>query len=198
MPFASSATRIHNDDYHTGSAKRGAANGVAPLDASAEVPMANLKTGGANELCALDANARVPFTELANLAATSDGEITDYEAGSDTYHAHDAEVDTTNTTYTKVKTITLGFLPNGTLRLYFEIKNEALAETTYGRIYRNGVAVGTEQSVTGTTYTGFTENISGWSENDTLELYIYTSNGSYRAFAQNFRILCTKKTLTNS
>ncbi len=73
MPFASSATRIHDDDYHTGNAKRGAANGVAPLDASAEVPMANLKTGGANELCALDASAKIPVSNLPSVDITSTG-----------------------------------------------------------------------------------------------------------------------------
>ncbi len=71
MPFASSATRIHDDTYHTGSAKRGAANGVAPLDASAEVPMANLKTGGANELCALDGSGKVPVSNLPDVSVTT-------------------------------------------------------------------------------------------------------------------------------
>lgn len=73
MPFATGGMKTHNDDYHTGSAKRGAANGVTPLDASTEVPMANLKTGGANELCALDASAKIPVSNLPSVDITSTG-----------------------------------------------------------------------------------------------------------------------------
>ncbi|RLI83826.1 MAG: hypothetical protein DRP01_08800 [Archaeoglobales archaeon] len=197
MPFATSGLAEHDDSLHTGSAKRGAANGVAPLDASAEVPMANLKTGGANELCTLDANAKVPIANLNILAALADGKITAWDAGSDVYHAHDAEVQTGAATYTKLKTITLGFLPNETLRIHFEIRSGSGSDTVYSKVYRNGTPVGTEQSTTSDTYVAFTENISGWNEGDTLELWGYQT-GYTNLYVQNFRILCTKTAISNS
>lgn len=67
MPL-SSGLSIHDDTKHKGSAKRGAASGVAGLDASVEVLMAQLKTDVANGLAGLDADIKlnplhIPFIE---------------------------------------------------------------------------------------------------------------------------------------
>lgn len=61
MPFQTGSVAIHNDDQHTGSAKRSAANGVAGLDAGALVPNAQ--------------NPAVNTTHIAAVAPHSGHEI---------------------------------------------------------------------------------------------------------------------------
>ena len=61
-------------------------------------------------------------------------------------------------------------------------------EDGYGRIYRNGVAVGTERNVsTSPTYTEYSEDISGWSEGDLCQLYVHDTAGN-GCISKNFRI----------
>lgn len=57
----------------------------------------------------------------------------------------------------------------------------------FGRIYRNGVAVGTERTVSSATSTEFSEDISGWSVGDLCQLYLKTDDvgnrgGVFRLF----------------
>lgn len=58
MPL-SSGLSIHDDTKHKGSAKRDAANGVAGLDASVEIPIALLKTDVANGIARLDSGGSI-------------------------------------------------------------------------------------------------------------------------------------------
>lgn len=88
-------------------------------------------------------------------------------------------------TWTKVKSYKL--LKPGTYRIKFDLKISA-SGYAYGKIYRNGVAVGTEQSETSTSYVTKSEDISGWSVGDEIQLYINTSNAGLTAYTQNFRL----------
>lgn len=63
---------------------------------------------------------------------------------------------------------------SGTLRVKFWLFNGS--GTAHGRIYRNGVAVGTDQSG-GAGGVQYSEDISGWSAGDLLQLYIRDENG---------------------
>jgi hypothetical protein len=72
-------------------------------------------------------------------------------------------------TYTKVKEGYL--LRGGTLRISFDLGNDTGSIVAYGRIYRNGVAVGTERTHNDNSYETFTEDISGWSAGDQVQLY---------------------------
>lgn len=72
-----------------------------------------------------------------------------------------------DTSYTKV--VELIVPRGGTLRVKFSLHTGAGA-TVYGRIYRNGVAVGTEQNTTTDLYDN-SEDISGWSAGDLLQLW---------------------------
>ena len=79
------------------------------------------------------------------------------------------------TTYTKIAEI---YLPRaGDLRVKFWIAASGGA-TTYGRIYRNGVAVGTEQTTSSAVGTQFSEDITGWASGDLLQLYTKISTGA--------------------
>lgn len=79
-----------------------------------------------------------------------------------------------NTSYTKVSEI---YLPRaGTLRVKFWLAVSG-GHTVSGRIYRNGVAIGTEQTTTSIVGTQFSEDIAGWSIGDLLQLYAKISSG---------------------
>ena len=87
-------------------------------------------------------------------------------------------------TYVKKKEIVLDY--GGTLRIKFDLRHDAGA-TAYGRIYRNGAAVGTERSTTSATYVTFSEDISGWSPGDLCQLYIKEASNP-NADWRNFRL----------
>ena len=88
------------------------------------------------------------------------------------------------TTYVKKKEIVLDF--GGAVRIKFDLKHSG-SGTCYGRIYRNGVAVGTERSTTSSTYVTFSEDISGWSPGDLCQLYIKQASNP-NADWRNFRL----------
>jgi hypothetical protein len=65
---------------------------------------------------------------------------------------------------------------SGTVTSVFTLQGSNGAYIVYGRVYKNGVAVGTTRSVAGTTAT-FTENISV-SAGDELQVYIWQTGGA--------------------
>ena len=93
--------------------------------------------------------------------------------------------------YIKEKEITIPndiFSNDSELRIKFDLKSANGAVTVYGRIYRNGVAVGTERSTTSTSYVNFSEDISGWSAGDLIQLYTRTGSNGIVVYVQNFRV----------
>lgn len=81
---------------------------------------------------------------------------------------------TSNGTYTKVKEVYSG--ASGELRIVFSHRSQSVS-TSYAQIYRNDIAVGTERTATNTTWATYTENISGWSRGDRIQLYIKRGTG---------------------
>lgn len=186
MPFPGGTQGAHDDGQHQGSAKRDAANGVAGLNASAKVPDANLESpvgthaaltsthGGVLQTAAMkDVASGIAGLDASSLVAEAQLRKRAWLSGSDIYHSHAAEATDGWMVYTKMKTITLTHLPNSTLRIHFKLSRNAGSGSCFGRIYRNGVAVGTERSTGGGYGAGWTENISGWAEGDTLEFWGY-------------------------
>lgn len=112
-----------------------------------------------------------------------------YTAGDYLLASSDAEVSTVSTSYVKVKEIFVGS-NSGTFRILFDLAIEASAFDSIGRIYRNGVAVGTERttSADNPTFDSYTEDISGWVAGDLLQLYLKSSGGGKTAYAKNFRM----------
>jgi len=99
-----------------------------------------------------------------------------------------AKADTENTaiaftTYTKYKEIVLNL--KGTYRIKFDISSPSGSFTTYGKIYKNGVAYGTERSQQ-TAYATFSEDLN-FDAGDLAQLYIKVSSGS-GGMEKNFRI----------
>jgi hypothetical protein len=103
-------------------------------------------------------------------------------------NSHDAVSTSTSATYIIKKTITLTDGPVGQQRFLFDIKTSNILTTAYGRIYRNSVALGTEQSTISLAYITKSEDITQtWNPGDTVELWVHI-NGSDTVSVQNFRI----------
>jgi hypothetical protein len=95
-------------------------------------------------------------------------------------------------TYTKKKEIVVN--RGGSYRIKFDLSlTLGNANTAYGRIYVNGVAVGTERTKTDGTYVTYTEDISGVEPGDLIQLYAKLNNvdGSNLANVRNFQLYVT-------
>ena len=93
---------------------------------------------------------------------------------------------TVATGYTKVAE--KGVPVSGTLRITFGFRLSAGVGTGYAKIYRNGSPVGTERTSGSQNWTTFSEDISGWSEGDLLQVYCYHSTGAYSAILAAIQI----------
>lgn len=110
---------------------------------------------------------------LADYYATASDTL---RASADTTRAH------TSTSYVLKKAMIIP--KNGQYRVKFSIW--ASSTTAYGRIYKNGVAYGTERSTTNTSPTEFSEDLF-FGIGD--EIQIYTKNNSGKTVSlSNFRI----------
>ncbi|MEK7549192.1 MAG: hypothetical protein AAB496_01755, partial [Patescibacteria group bacterium] len=101
---------------------------------------------------------------LSALSAEFSQTAGDYEL-----NLNSAERTTASATYVKLKETKIGV--GGTLRIKFSIKG--IGGPLYGRIYRNGVAVGTERNTSSDTYVEFSEDIGGWSAGDLVQVYAH-------------------------
>ncbi|RLC34486.1 MAG: hypothetical protein DRZ76_02595 [Candidatus Nealsonbacteria bacterium] len=111
-----------------------------------------------------------------------------YTAG-DVFIAGDgAEDHHFNTYWTKVAEFTID--KGGTLRLKFDLRiaSGGTASEAYAKVYRNGAAVGsTWEDDSSATYASYSEDISGWSPGDLVQLYSITSDSSYAVYTRKFR-----------
>lgn len=139
-----------------------------------------------------------PSALSVNVTAT--GNISAYlpAYASDTLrYSSDAEVSTASGTYTVVKTITLTQAVNAA-RIKFDIKSQA-GVIAYGKIYKNGVAIGTEQSTTGTSFATKSEDITiAAGIGDSIQLYGKNDDGIHEVYYRNFRIYYDGGQYTNS
>jgi len=71
--------------------------------------------------------------------------------------------------WTKLKETELGD-PTGKMKIYFEMKG---VNTTgvRGRIYKNGVAIGTERFTLSTSYQSYTQDLGGFDSGDLIQIY---------------------------
>lgn len=106
-------------------------------------------------------------------------------------HSNDATINSYASVYTKHKTDTFANGISGTLRISFSLSTENAGMTAYGRVYKNGVAIGTEQSTVTVFPSGETKtediNVGVLAPGDTIELWAH-GDGSYRVYVSNFRI----------
>jgi len=149
---------------------------------------------GASDLVSFASSIIFTTGALMHSGGDSFSYMIEKQAAATLRHSHDAEANTTNSTWTLAKTITFNHGLKGEARFVFELKfvdNAGDGATAYGRIYRNGVALGTEQSTTDTVYASKSEDITyNWLADDECQLWIKTDDGTEfdAAWVQNFTI----------
>lgn len=132
----------------------------------------------------------------------ADGKVRPYDAipkywrwtaSDDLLKSDDTEEGESGTAYVKWKTITFDPAPaeavkTSGFRIKFDLRTTSDAHLAYGRVYKNGVAVGTEQSTNSETYVTKSEDIGNWEADDTIELWIKIAQAGITAIIKNFRI----------
>lgn len=110
-----------------------------------------------------------------------------YVLSDDVLFANDAVVSKDSADYVKVKEINVGYL-SGTLRVAFDSRDPSGAEHwIHARVYKNGVALGTERNQNGGWYT-YSEDLE-FAKNDLLQLYVKNTDAGFPIEVRNFRIL---------
>jgi hypothetical protein len=99
----------------------------------------------------------------------------------------DIERNTVSGAYTKIKEVRIASA--GGYRIKFALKSGTGGATSYGKIYKNGVAFGTERTTTSTTYTTYSEDLTV-SGGDLIQLYIH-GNTVDTAYGKEFRAYST-------
>jgi hypothetical protein len=104
-------------------------------------------------------------------------------------NSHDAEVDTSTTgaSYVKVKTMTFTDGIKGTLRVKFALK-KAGGYTGYGRVYKNGVAIGAAKTGTDAWETESEDiDVGTIAPGETLELWGKAEHANAHVYLKEFR-----------
>jgi len=112
----------------------------------------------------------------------------EYTLSVDILKEENTEIAEQGDSYKKKKTIKLwGLKDTTTIRTLFAIKSSGDPLAAWGRIYKNGVAVGTERERAYLSYADFTEDLV-FSEDDLMQVYIKSGPGSW-AYVGNFKAL---------
>jgi hypothetical protein len=107
-------------------------------------------------------------------------------------NSHDAEATQTvnDASYHKVKTITFTDGLIGNIRVKFDIHRNSSPYVVYGRVYKNGVALGIGWSCSNNSYETKSEDLDVGTINDggTLELWAKAEASGAIAYLKNFRL----------
>lgn len=172
---------------------------ILPVDLSSSSKVINILpivSGGTGQDTAAEAiNALMPSqaghagdfltTDETTVYWTSVNVPPVYVADTTPFASADTERTHSNSTWTKVKEITV--YGSGTIRVSFDL--HTLASTARGKVYKNDSAIGTEQTTTSGTYVNFKEDFSGIVNGDKIQLYLKADPGT--TYAQNFRLMGT-------
>lgn len=110
-----------------------------------------------------------------------------YSAGSLLIQSADTSKNISSTTYGLSKEIKL--VRSGTLTIKFTLSLSDAVSDAVGRIYRNGVAVGTERTNGSPAPVEYSEDISGWVAGDLCQIYTKkNASGGTTKTLTNFRI----------
>lgn len=105
-------------------------------------------------------------------------------ASDDLLFSNDAEITGSNTSYILKKNTVSGV--SGTLRVKFDLRGTSGSATAIAKIYKNGVAFGTERECIINTYSTFSEDLE-FTFGDTIEVWFKATTPNAYA-GQNFRI----------
>jgi hypothetical protein len=101
---------------------------------------------------------------------------------------------TASTIYVKVAEILLhnDIVFSSKFRFKFDLRIESIvgSVTAYGKIYRNGLPIGIEQSEAGSGYITKTEdiNVVNWNRGDKIQLYSKVSAATKMAYTRNLTV----------
>lgn len=109
--------------------------------------------------------------------------LTSQTAGDYLMHSNDADRTTTSATYVKIKESKIA--KAGAYRIKFDLRETTLSGSVLGRIYQNGVAVGTERTTSADTT--YSEDIAGFVAGDLIQIYARINTGA-QAGVRNFRV----------
>ena len=109
-------------------------------------------------------------------------------ASDDLLLSADTERTTTNTNYVLVKEITIQF--GGTLRIKEDMRSsfDGAGAMVYCKVYRNNIAVGTEEQTNVSSYHTYSRDISGWKTGDICQIYHRIGEAGPTCYVKNFRI----------
>ncbi len=95
-----------------------------------------------------------------------------------------------NTSYTKLKETTINIPLTGTFRVYFALASDSPGQTAYGKLYKNGVELGSQKSTSSSGAT-FYDTVTNCAAGDKFQIYAH-GIGTNTAIVTNFRICFTK------
>jgi len=123
-------------------------------------------------------------------------------AATSTLHSNYAPKQTAAAAYTKVKEITITYpvLIAGSVQISFQLRTTTAFNDSMARVYRNGVAIGTEWTNTaGTVFDTFAENFyfTNLKQSDKIQLYAKNTAG-HIAEVQDFKLMAVLSNLYSS
>jgi hypothetical protein len=119
-----------------------------------------------------------------SMASAIYAQLQNYTAGTRyLWGSGNREYITTNTSMTKVADLKLD--RGGSLRIYFTMSGPIGAR---GRIYRNESAIGTLRTAPDTLWNTYSEDISGWSAGDSVQIYASTPSGERAVTIKDFSL----------
>jgi hypothetical protein len=149
----------------------------------------NLNSSSPVSLIAYNPNITITATTSSEIEdkSVTIAKLADAAAGGFLAHQNDAEVTLASAgSWTKAKETRIARA--GEYRITFEICR--VTREANGRIYRNGVAVGTARLNTTTNYVSYSEDISGWAAGDLCQIYmLQTPIADGNIKVRNLRIL---------
>ena len=139
----------------------------------------------------------VDGTKLDIIDGQMSGILQKYIISDNVLQSNDNSFTSTATSYTKLRTIAINALhpTPSTLRIYFELSAFVTPGNVYGKIYKNGIAFGTERTTSSTSCVYFSEDLS-FAEGDTIELWGYKTNPAAAVLVEDFRVLGDDDNLT--
>lgn len=97
-----------------------------------------------------------------------------------------------SSSYTKIKEI--AFYGQGEITVSFDLRSTDSAKHVNARVYKNGVAIGTERLTPSETYTTYSQSFSGITNGDLIQIYAKGIPGQASANVLNFKICGSSST----
>ena len=133
--------------------------------------------------------------------AAAGGGGTAIAASATAQNASATEKSTNSLTAVKLKEVKLDYAFTGSIRITFDMKRD-IGYVGHAQIYRNGAAIGTDQTTTSTTDDNKSQDFTGitWAVNDLIQLYGWMSagGGSYIVYVNDFNFLYDLKYTTTN